>query len=610
MESVLAADTSLSLMAQARRLKARRESGDVAATPSRKVEHRRQYAGRPADYFRDILGWTLTDQILRALEIIESHDRVLLPGGNNIGKTHLLGCYGIYRLDAVAALADTERGLQEQGAQILLPGPDASTVFSTIYNAMLENARRAESRGHAMPGTRSEASVNWRVRPRWFVEAFHPPRDAKREQSHTASGRHHRNQVALIEEALGITDALLRAAEGMCSGTGNKIICSFNPTEPAGAIYQRLKRGDYAVLHLSAMDHPNVRSRTHVIPEAIDYRTVDTRVRSECLDIGPAGTTLPESSLDEFVYALPPPGAEETGPRTDGIPGHPLGEPRIYRPSPIVVSQVFGAYPRTSATGLFDVASIDAAVQRWKSRPRPPSPVPDVVGFDVAREGGDDSVGCPRWGESAEVLLRAYHEAREAEMTRVGPVEPSTPSPLAELLKSRRCYIGEPVTFQRGDGHAVALQAVQRFGRAPWNVDEGGGASVIDQGRHVHGIDVNGVSFGSGAPDPVPGEGYCLNMRTAMYVRAGMMLRCGLVDLPPSERLREELLAHWLIIKPGGKTAEYYDPKHGPVKRRVDVVALVAKEEIAKRIGRSPDEADAFVLSLVGGRRRSIGITF
>ena len=51
------------------------------------------------------------------------------------------------------------------------------------------------------------------------------------------------------------------------------------------------------------------------------------------------------------------------------------------------------------------------AVARWLKRTPPETP-PDAVGFDVAREGGDDSTNVPRWGKGADMLLRGYHEAR------------------------------------------------------------------------------------------------------------------------------------------------------------------------------------------------------
>ncbi|MCH8297514.1 MAG: hypothetical protein IH873_05560, partial [Chloroflexi bacterium] len=161
----------------------------VVGTGRRKPAERRKYAGDPWAYFRDVLGWTLTKQEELALDEIEKHDRLLIPSGNNLGKTFVLSGYGCYRFDAVAALPDEDRGLEEQGCQLLLPGPDHNTVFATIYSAILEHANRAESRGFGMPGLRSEKSIHWRVRPRWHVEAFAPPKHVGQEVAHSASGR-------------------------------------------------------------------------------------------------------------------------------------------------------------------------------------------------------------------------------------------------------------------------------------------------------------------------------------------------------------------------------------------------------------------------------------
>lgn len=555
------------------------------AGPGRDPERRRRYAGDPWAYFRDVLGHHLTGQQERALEAIEQHDRTLIPSGNNIGKTFVLAGYGVYRMDAVAALPDEDAGLEEQGARILLPGPDRATIQATIYAEILEQLRRALSLGHAMPGRWSENSVLWRVRPKWEVEAFSPPASVRQQVAHTASGRHHANQVALIEEGAGVDEAVWRAAEGMCSSRGNKIVSSFNPTEASGPAFQREQDGRYHTLHLDAFDHPNVRERRYVIPAAVDFRKIDARVRAECRDRGAWPGTALEPDHGDFVYAVPPgPDAPEAGPREDGQLGHPGGTCRVYRPSPTFSAQVRGRWPGTSDLGLFDPAAFDQAAERWKERPLRTG-YPDRLGVDVAREGGDDTCLCPSWGETAETLLRAYAEAQE---------EYRSAEYLEKLRADRRVYTGELKILPKGDGPDTATRIAALFPGAPCNVDEGGvGASVHDHLSRVIGADSAGISFGAAPPDPVPGEPWSENLRTAMYVRASMLLDRGLIDVPPDHLLREELMAQRLLHKT--RTV-----RKGRLTRRVPSVLLEAKAEVRKRIGRSPDRADAFVLSIVG----------
>lgn len=557
----------------------------------RSGEKRRQFAGDPWRYFRDVMGWTLTPQQETALQFIEDHERVLLPGANNVGKTLLSAGYGLYRFDAVGALIDDERGQEEQGAQILLPGPDHDTIFATVYQHILEAASRAEARGFPMPGRWSHNSVLWRVRPRWFIEAFSPPKNVGQEVAHTASGRHHRNQVAIIEEAKGVTEALISAVEGMCSGRGNKIIGCFNPTEDRGAIRSRATRGDYAVLHLDAFDHPNVRGRCYVVPEAVDFRRVDERVRTECQNMGPYPKTEVKLERGDFVYAMPESDLPERGGRDDGILGHPDGTLYVYRPRPGTrfMGQVRGRWPLQSSTQLFEIAAWDEAVIRWRAGVDPDT-LPDAVGVDVARsEEGDDACAAPRWGLGAESLLRKYAELQLSGQDRV-----------RELRETERVRVGALKVLDPADGPTMATQIMNLFPDCPWNVDDGGvGCSVVDHARRVMShTDAAGISFGASAPEPFAGLPHCENLRTWMYVTAAQLVALGLADVPDDDRLREEVLAHSLEAK--SRVAEIIDDRTGRVvKRRVDSVLLVAKAKVRKKIGRSPDRADTFVLSLL-----------
>ncbi len=558
-------------------------------TPDRARDpaHRRRYAGDPFGYLRDIFGYRLTPDQEAALALFEAHDRVLLPSANNTGKSWLLAAYALYRFDAVAALPAEDLGLDEQGAQILLPGPDHSTIYSTIYSAILEHANQAERRGFLMPGRRSENSVLWRVRPRWFFEAFSPDVRVGQEVSHAASGRHHRNQLAIVEEGQGVPEPVWAATEGMCSGDGNKIISAFNPTESLGPAFKRAKGQGYAVFSMSALRHPNVLQRNALLPDAISYKVVDARVANECRDMGPAATAIPDAQELDFVFALPPKEALERGGRDDAIPGHPDGEPRVYRPGARFTAQVLGTWPRSATSSLFSVRALEEAMERWAPNAAP-SPMPDVVGVDPAREGDDTSTAQPRWGAGADELLRAYAEA-----VKQGPAA------VQIMRATRRQYLGECVTAPSGDGPSVAMHFMRRFALATFAIDEGGvGASVLDHMARVLGARASGVSFSASPLPPTPGEVYSENMRTMLYVRAALIVAAGLADVPPDPRLREELLAHETL--PRARVVTVTDSSGMERKERKESVLLIEKDEIKRRIGRSPDRADAFVLAVNG----------
>jgi hypothetical protein len=579
----------------AHRIYGRGPKAIVEPKGTRILEHRRSFFGDPARYIRDVLGWHLTPQEERVLDAIEKYDRVLIPSGNNLGKTFLTSAYAVYRMDVVAAMPDTSTGLDEQGAHVVVLGPDGKTI-KTFYKKMLVHAAQAERRGFRMPGQRSEAIVHWWVpgHPEWQVEAISPPKRVGEEVAHGASGRHHANMLIVIEEGAGVVESRFKAAEGMASGDGNKIVSPFNPTEAAGAAYERGKSGSWFVLHMNALEHPNVKARAlkghpaFVGGGAVAFRNIDARVRSQCVDRGPVANVAPDPKQRDFVYALPPAlDSPERGPRRDGHLGHPDGALHVYRPRNVFQAQVLGQWPLSTDTGLFDGESWDASVERWKKGKVAAGRPPTRVGVDLAWKNttGDDICAAPAWGTHAADLLREYAAVRTA-----------GPEAIAKLQR-RRIRVGEIEVLPHGTGPKVAAELVSRWPASAFVVDVGGvGTSAYDALGLIPDVEVQPVSFGGSAPVPVPEEDWSENMRTAMYQRAALLLRYGLVDVPPDELLRQELFAHRII--PKTRRVQVRDEHGAMVDKRMPSALLLSKDEVKKIIGRSPDRADAFVLAL------------
>lgn len=620
---------------------------DVAG-PGRPWSERRPYAldDDPLGYIRDIFGVHLTPQEEELVRLMESSDRVLAPSGNNLGKTFTLACYGWYRYDAVASLPSSVPGVEEQGCILLLPGPDHATIFDTIYSQMLELAERARDRGFPMPGSISEKSTRMKVGPRWFCRAFAPQKNKRISVAHTASGRHHPNMVALMEEGAGVEEPIWKATEGQCSSEGNKIISSFNPTEASGSAWERAHpskatKSVWDVLHLTALEHPNVLTRSSAVGGAISHKVLEGRLRSECDNRGPAGSVDLDPDHHDFLYALPDDEMMEDakGPREDGIPGHPLAPVSVFRPGLIFTAQGLGQWPASSIAGLFDNAAWARSTRRWEAAKKPTKP-PDRVGVDAAREGADDTVCAPAWGKDAETLLRAWREMKaSAAGVRSKEPEPVMPEPedvdaLADWLGSaaakdmikgkkpktvplkltaeealekvrarHRMRIGQPVPCPKGDGLKVARWIADRYPDSPFNVDNGSvGASVLDQLKLIFEKDAQGVSFGGRILPKIQGEMIPENMRTQLYTRFAQLVRLDLVDIPPDSMLRQEAFAHKLIhrlksIKVNGKS------------ERRPTVMLISKDDVKELIGRSPDRMDAVVLAALGFSSGRIGLT-
>lgn len=570
------------------------------------------YAGNPAEYIERKLGGVLApsvdgvryDSLLRALELIIDEPFVLIPGGNGEGKDWLLGAIACWHHDPVAAQPGEDG--KPMGSRTLLLGPTETSVFQTTYASVLAHAKQAEGRGNMMPPRRSVRTPKWMPAEEWVMECIAPAAQTGQAMSHRASGRHHRNLLAVLGEASGLRDEVVQSIIGSASGGGpgrlpgggwqrNGVVCIFNPDSKDSAVARLMRSSTWRVIHLSALDHVNIRTRRLIIPGAVSPLFVDGQV-ADCPDLGPYPETAPDPARHDFVYALPPEiGQEGGGPRPDGFPGHVDGELRVYRPSNLVETRVLGVFPARDELSLFDPDAWDAAVARWRRR-QDPQTAPDALGVDSAwseRQEADDAVAAPRWGPDGIELLGRWSELRAAKDAK--GIEA-----LTGIIR-----IGQLRNAPKGDGPTVAGAFYRRWPfPCPWAIDDGGGQGIIDHARHTLGVPVSPVSFGAAAPAPVEGQLFAGDTtRDWLYAIAASLVNRGWVDIPDDPMLREEAMATWTLPK-GSKMYEVRErsPSGGIMvgKRSVTTRSLPKKAEIKRLLDpqRSPDRMDAFVLAL------------
>lgn len=221
------------------------------------------------------------------------------------------------------------------------------------------------------------------------------------------------------------------------------------------------------------------------------------------------------------------------------------------RDNPWVQVNVFGKFPPSSLNTLIGPDECRAACERaWRENDI--ASAARVLGVDVARFGDDASVIFPRQG------LVAF----------------------------------EPLRFRQINGIQGAGAVARKW--ADWDADAcfvddtgGWGASWIDNLRRL-GREPLGVGFASSANDPRYD-----NKRTEMYFEAVQWIKAG-----------GQLPAHCpeLIAALSQTTYSF----------RGDRLLLEPKEQVKQRLGYSPDDADAFVLTFaqaVGPRLRHTDTT-
>lgn len=216
---------------------------------------------------------------------------------------------------------------------------------------------------------------------------------------------------------------------------------------------------------------------------------------------------------------------------------------RYGRDNPWVMVNVLGKFPPGSINSLLSEDEVKAAMGRYY-RPHQLLGVPKILGIDVAREGLDASVIFPRQG------LQAFPMHRYR----------SVPNGIAGASITQRIW-------DEFEADGVFVDATG-----------GHGYTWIDQLVAI-GRDPIGVAFNSKASQ----DDRYVNRRAEMYFRAANWIKNEGGALPPMET--EGMFE---FLEAMTKTTYFHNK---------DRLQIEEKEQIKEKIGYSPDEADAFVLT-------------
>ena len=457
----------------------------------RRLKHeklRRLYRTDPSLYAQQVLGvrWWAKQQEVAAS--ILTQPKTFVRACHSVGKSHFGGGIVNWHFDCF------------QPSITITTAPTRQQVEDVLWKEV-----RVQRQGR--PGLQPKAA-RMETEPDHFAVGYTARSDA------AFQGRHEDRVFILFDEAVDIGAPFWDASEGMMTSAGCRWVVFLNPTDTASRAYEEEMSGDWNVVPISVLDHPNIHAQlaglSPPFPKAVSLAWLEDKLARWC---SPVSAADKKASDIEF----------------------PPGSGTWYRPGPLFEGRVLGRWPTQGSTSVWTEAMWLAAQVRQV--------VPDLpleIGCDVARFGDDYTSLVARRGPCV-----LHHE------TANGWGTDQTAGRLKQLC-------GELV--QPGENPLRVAVKVD---------DDGVGGGVYDQrGRH----NFQRVSSASAALEP---ESYP-NKRSELWFTVAERADRGELDLsrllPASIKLLRGqcMTPKWKVDSQGRRVVEPKDDTKRRVKRSPD----------------------------------------
>jgi hypothetical protein len=183
-------------------------------------------------------------------------------------------------------------------------------------------------------------------------------------------GRHMSDMMVVFDEAAGVDVVFWDRSKTMVEKgrKGHYFLAIYNPYDTSCPAYIEEQSGVHAVMEMSALDHPNVKSGMEIVPGAITRSTVHQRVHTECRKLEPGEPVGPNSFVWDSEYYEPE--------------------------SPLFEVQILGRWPSRSVASVWSDRALEYIQQKIPINP-------DwlvQIGCDPARFGDDRTAICIRKG--------------------------------------------------------------------------------------------------------------------------------------------------------------------------------------------------------------------
>lgn len=376
---------------------------------------------------------------------------------------------------------------------------------------------------------------------RWVMGLRIPKAADKNTMVAQFSGKHSKYQLFIGDEADGCPDPCFEGIETCNTGEDNRLLALFNPKKKAGHIFRKERDKQAKIIHLSALEHPNVIEGKEILPGAVTRAKVVDRINRYCRLYAPN-----EPIVEAESFKLPDFLTGETAISPSGEVYQPLkaGVYKIEEPAFSYI--VLGRYPHADENQLISEVWIENARSRWNEYVRQNGEVMPrfgkvVAGLDVAEFGKD----------SNSLTLRAKN-----------------------FVPNQKKWRGlDPI--QTG---AKAYEECKAFNVSICNVDGNGvGAGVAPHMKNL-GIPTNNLKSQNSPTCKMSELGDFKILRDELFWRVARWLEKEDAMLPPNELLLEELRVLTYEIKGG-------------------YIRIMPKDVVKDLLKRSPDDSDSLSLT-------------
>lgn len=453
------------------------------------------YQHDPVGYAKDILGvswWHQQRQIAEAL--LRPPHRVLVKASHKVGKTHLAGGLVNWWFDSF------KPGIT------LTTAPTDRQVRDLLWKEVRrQRGQRGGFRGPKMP--RLELSEDH------FAHGF-TARDGDAFQGH-----HSRSTFIVFDEAVGVDSVFWETAESMFN-QGSAWLAIFNPTDTSSQAYIEETTGNWTVISISVLDHPNIAAELAGLPPPYPAAMRLSRL---------------ETLLDKWCHPV-------AGKIRATDIEWPPGSGQWLRPGPIAEARLLGRWPSQATYNVWS----DAA---WQAADLLLLPEPDracEIGCDVARYGDDFTAIHVRRG-----AVSLHHESANGWNTS------ETAGRLKQLARQygRHCGL---------DGRDLLIKID----------DDGVGGGVVDKRDDDNGDSYNFVGL-SAASNAFEWEDYP-NRRSELWFDVAKRAKEGRLslvrlDAATRQELRRQAMAPtWKLDSSGRRVVEPKEKTKDRLKRSPD----------------------------------------